>query len=155
MISIGAGCLFRFGDFGDEPSQVLDVPMVPFSTICRGWRILSGMDADEREIIQFLKPFGEQWVNAKEIARRAGGRKRFNEDPHWAKPVLQRLKERNVVDGDELGRYRIKQEPQKKHKGRWVSPDIEKILRESGIPLDTERADAAAEAGMEENPEHL
>jgi len=102
------------------------------------------MDADEREVFDFLKPFGEEWVNAKEICRRAGGKRRFHEDPHWAKPVLQRLKDRRILEGDALGRYRIKPPP-KHGKGRWVSPEIDKILRESGVKVDTERAEAAAE----------
>jgi hypothetical protein len=106
------------------------------------------MDADEREIYEFLKPFGEDWVNAKEICRRAAGKKRFNEDNHWARPILQRLKERRVLEGDELGRYRIRPDPRAR-KGRWISPDIEKILRESGVKVDDERANAAAEGSDE------
>jgi hypothetical protein len=107
------------------------------------------MDADEREIFDFLKTFGEEWVNAKEICRRAGGKKRFNEDNNWAKPILQRMKERQILDGDELGRYRTK--PVKKgHKGRWVSPDIERILRESGVQVDTERAEAVSDENLEQ-----
>src|ERR1700727_1203312 len=39
-----------------------------------------GMDADEREVYDFLGTFGESWVNAKEICRRASTKKRFNED---------------------------------------------------------------------------
>lgn len=66
------------------------------------------MDADEREIFNFLKTFGEEWVAAKEICRRAGGKKRFSQDNDWAKPILQRMKERNLLEGDELGRFRIK-----------------------------------------------
>ena len=100
------------------------------------------MDADEREIFDYLSTFGEQWVNAKEICRRASTKKRFNEDNNWAKPILHRMKERHAIEGDELGRYRIK--PEKKgHKGRWVSPDIERILRESGVKADLDRAEAA------------
>jgi len=100
------------------------------------------MDADEREIYDYLLTFGEQWVNAKEVCRRAGGRKRFNEDNNWAKPILHRLKEQRVLEGDQLGRYRIK--PEKEHKERWISPDIEKMLRDSGVKADADRADAAA-----------
>jgi hypothetical protein len=107
------------------------------------------MDTDEREIFEYLKTFGEDWVNAKEICRRAAGRKRFNEDPDWAKPILQRMKDRNVLEGDELGRFRIK--PKKGHKGRWVSPDIEKILRESGVQADAERAEQISEENHEPN----
>jgi hypothetical protein len=100
------------------------------------------MDADEREIFDYLATFGEQWVNAKEICRRASTKKRFNEDNNWAKPILHRMKERHAIEGDELGRYRIKPE-KKDHKGRWVSPDIERILRESGVKADLDRAEAA------------
>ena len=96
------------------------------------------MDADEREIFDYLKTYGEEWVNAKEVCRRAGGKRRFNEDNSWAKPILQRMKERGILEGDMLGRYRIKPPPRKGRKGRWVSPDIEKILQEGGINVETE-----------------
>lgn len=106
------------------------------------------MDSDEREIFAFLKSFGEEWVAAKEICRRAGGKKRYNEDNDWARPVLQRMKERNLLEGDELGRFRVK--PPKKGKGRWVSPDIEKILREKGVQVDTEGPGAASHEDFEQ-----
>ena len=102
------------------------------------------MDADERQIFDYLHSFGEQWINAKEICRRAGGKRRFSEDNFWAKPILQRMKDRNLIEGDELGRYRIK-EKKKEHKGRWISPDIERILRESGVQVDAERAKSASD----------
>lgn len=100
------------------------------------------MDADEREIFEFLKSYGEEFINAKEICRRAGGKRRFNEDNNWAKPALQRMKDRQILEGDEMGRYRIKPLP-KKRRERWVAPDIERILRESGVKVDEDRADAA------------
>jgi hypothetical protein len=102
------------------------------------------MDANEREIFEYLKTFGEGWVSAKEICRRAGGKRRFNEDNDWAKPILVRMKEQQVLDSDEFGRYRIKPAPKHGRKDRWISPDIEKILRESGVKVDADRADAAA-----------
>jgi hypothetical protein len=101
------------------------------------------MDADERELFDFLSTFGEEWVNAKEVCRRAGGKKRFAEDNNWARPILQRMKHSQILEGDLMGRYRIK--PKKEaHKGKWVSPDIEKILREGGTKEDAERADTAS-----------
>ncbi len=103
------------------------------------------MDSDEREIIEYLKIWGENFVNAREICRRAGGKRRYAEDNTWAMPILQRLKAGSVIEGDELGRYRIKPAPKKKLKGRWISPDIEQILRESGVQVDADRADAVAE----------
>jgi hypothetical protein len=108
------------------------------------------MDADEREIYDYLKTFGEEWVAAKEVCRRAGGKKRYNEDNNWARPILLRMRETGIIEGDLVGRYRLK--PAKKsHKGRWVSPDIEKILREGGAKGEPERA----EAGHDENLEQL
>jgi hypothetical protein len=101
------------------------------------------MDADEREIYQFLKSYGGEYIAAREICRRAGGRRRFNQDPEWAKPILLRMEERKIVESNTTGHYRIK--PVKKNKSkdkRWVSPEIAKILRESGLEVEN-----AAEEG--------
>ena len=49
------------------------------------------MDTDERDIFQFLKTWGAEFTNAKEVARRAASKKRFYDDPDWAKPVLMRM----------------------------------------------------------------
>ena len=100
------------------------------------------MDADEREIFEYLKTRGGEFVNAREICRRAGGKHRYAEDNNWAKPVLQRMRERNILECSSLGTYRIKPLPKKGYKERWVSPDIQKILNESGVQVDAERADA-------------
>jgi hypothetical protein len=107
------------------------------------------MDSDEREIIEYLKTWGEDFISAKEICRRAGGKRRYAEDNSWAMPILQRLKARNLLEGDELGRYRIRPASKKNLKARWISPDIEKILRESGVQVDTARADAATDEPSE------
>ena len=94
------------------------------------------MDGDEREIYYFLKDRGAEFVNAKEIARRAGGKKKFYEDPEWARPILIRMAERGVLEGDALGRYRVKPVARKSKDKRWVSPDIAKILQESGVEVE-------------------
>jgi len=91
------------------------------------------MDADEREIFQFLKSWGGEFIGAVEICRRAGGKRRFHEDPNWAKQPLIRMAERNILESDQQGRYRIK--PAKKRK-QWVAPDIAKILQENGVALE-------------------
>ena len=94
------------------------------------------MDGDEREIFQFLKNRGEEFVNAVEIARRAGGKKRFHDDPEWAKPILGRMTERGILQSDALGRYRVKPVGRKGKDKRWVAPDIAKILEESGVEVE-------------------
>ena len=108
------------------------------------------MDGDEREIFQFLKSRGEDFVNAVEIARRAGGKRKFHEDPEWAKPLLVRMTERGILQSDPLGRYRVKPVGRKGKDKRWVSPDIAKILKESGV-----EADGANELGSDDYYEQL
>lgn len=71
------------------------------------WGQVGGMDADEQAILSYLEGYGDQWVNAKEICRRAGGKRRFSDDPAWARPVLVRMKELRLVEADMAGRYRI------------------------------------------------
>jgi hypothetical protein len=95
------------------------------------------MDSDEREIFQFLKSWGGEYVGAVEIARRAGNKKRFYQEPDWAKVVLMRMAERGVLDSDSQGRYRIKPAGHKDKNKRWVAPDIAKILQESGVEVET------------------
>jgi hypothetical protein len=95
------------------------------------------MDSDEREIYQFLKTWGTEYVGAVEIARRAGNKKRFYKEPDWAKVVLMRMTERGILENDSQGRYRVKPVSRKDKNKRWVAPDIAKILHESGVEVET------------------
>ena len=114
------------------------------------------MDADEREIFQFLKSWGGEFIAAREVCRRAGGRHRFHDDPEWAKPVLLRMTERGILESNSTGQYRIKPLP-KKNKGdkdkNWVSPDIAKILKESGVEV--EGASEGGDVGSDEYYDEL
>lgn len=103
------------------------------------------MDSDEREIFHYLKTWGAEFVGAKEISRRAGTRKRYHEDPDWAKPVLMAMAERGILEGDALGRYRIKPKRKKGGGGQWISPDIEKILKENGVQVESNGTDLGAD----------
>jgi hypothetical protein len=91
------------------------------------------MDGDERDIFQFLKTRGTDFVGAMEIARRAGNKKKFYKDPNWAKPILMQMQERGILEHDDAGRYRIKPISRKDKNKRWVAPDIAQILHESGV----------------------
>jgi hypothetical protein len=94
------------------------------------------MDTEERAIYHFLKTRGSEFVGAMEIARRATGRKRFHDDPDWAKPILMRMADRGILEDDASGRYRIKPLSKKDKNKRWVAPDIAKILQESGVEVE-------------------
>lgn len=109
------------------------------------------MDATEREIFYYLKTWGKEYVSAKEICRRAGGKKMYHENPDWAKPILQSMAERSILESDALGRYRVKPMPKKSRGGHWISPEIEKILKESGVAVESK----SEEHGPDEHYEQL
>ncbi len=103
------------------------------------------MDADEREIFNYLKTWGKDYVGLREICRRAGSKKRFHEDPEWGKPVLIIMKERGIIEVDAMGRYRVKPVKKKAGAGRWISPDIEKILKEKGLQVESKSAEVGSD----------
>jgi hypothetical protein len=88
------------------------------------------MDADERDICNFLKSWPNQFVSGREICRRAGGKRRVQQEPNWAIPVLVRLVEKALVEDDSQGHYRLI--PKKPRQKKWVSPQIRKLLQQSG-----------------------
>ena len=108
------------------------------------------MDVDEREIFLFLKSYGQDFVALREICRRAGGRRRYHEDHEWARPILQRMLERNILETNPEGQYRLKPAPKKKKDDRWVSPDIAKILKESGVEVESTGTDIAPDEYYEQ-----
>ena len=117
------------------------------------------LSADELEILEYLKSWNGKPVPMMEIARRAGGRRKFEESPGWSRGMLQRLVEANLITVNERGHYSaIIQEAatpappppaafpepavvegdyfpsadlDKKEPPRWLAPEIEKILRKS------------------------
>ncbi|MDD5139986.1 MAG: hypothetical protein PHY43_06990 [Verrucomicrobiales bacterium] len=94
------------------------------------------MDSEEREIFQFLKTWGAEYVSYREIARRAGGKRKFHANADWAKPLLSRMQERGILDSDAQGRYRVKPVSSKNKATRWVSPEIAKILQAKGVKVE-------------------
>jgi hypothetical protein len=96
------------------------------------------MDAEEREICTYLKSWAGQFVSGREIARRAGGKRRFREDPNWAIPILPRLVEKGLIEGDAAAHFRLIPKEKKEKNKKWISPQIKKILQQSGKDFDIE-----------------
>ena len=92
------------------------------------------MTFKEREIVYYLKASPQAFFSAREIARRAAGKKTYQESPNWVKAVLPRMVEKGMLGMDSAGHFRIKRADQKvEAKGRkWVSPQIARILKQSG-----------------------
>jgi len=104
------------------------------------------MDADEQEIINFLKQWPKQFTSGREICRRAGGKWRAREDPYWCTEPLLRLVEKKLVEVDGGGHFRLAQKEKKQKETRWISPQLKKILEESGQTFDDLEADDAEDA---------
>jgi hypothetical protein len=90
------------------------------------------LTTEEIEILEYLKTVPQEFVSFKEISRRAGGKKRYREEPEWARPFLRLLLNKDLVEVSETGHYRYRQPKKPLKKMRWVSPQIAKILEKSG-----------------------
>ena len=87
---------------------------------------------EETEILEYLKAYPGEFVSAKEISRRAGSKRRFQEEPLWARPFLRSLRNKDLIEINETGHYRYRQPKTKLKKIKWVSPQIAEILEKSG-----------------------
>jgi hypothetical protein len=115
------------------------------------------VDADQNAISQFLMTWPSQFVSRREICRRAGGKWRFREDEHWAVPVLQRMVEEGIVESDDSGHFRLKQQASADSSNKrklWLSPAVRTIFKESRrdfglLDLDNEPETAEQLASVE------
>ena len=87
---------------------------------------------EEREICTYLKSMPGQFVSARDIARRAGGKWRYRENPQWAEPVLVQLMDKKVIESDSTHHYRLIIREDKKKPKKWISPQMKRILENSG-----------------------
>ncbi|MCU0772025.1 MAG: hypothetical protein MUE94_09710 [Verrucomicrobia bacterium] len=90
------------------------------------------MDYDERSVRLFLRGYPGQFVSARVISRRLGGKRRYHEDPLWVVPILNRLVDKGVVETDAQGHFRLKKaDPLDARKRTWLSPQVKRILERS------------------------
>jgi hypothetical protein len=90
------------------------------------------MHADERDVCNYLKSWPGQFVFGRDVARRAGGKWRFRENPEWAAAVLARLVEQGIVESDSTGHFRLRMKQAKEKSTKWISPHLKQILEKSG-----------------------
>jgi hypothetical protein len=89
------------------------------------------MNADEKAIIDYLKGWPNSFISGREVARKVN-KERYNEDRGWALSILKQMVRLGVLEADQYGYYRLKQEEKKKRQKTHVSPQILKILKSSG-----------------------
>jgi hypothetical protein len=63
------------------------------------------LSSDELEVLEYLKSWKGVHVSLVEICRSAGGRRKYRESPHWAKGLMARLVDSNLVTVNERGHY--------------------------------------------------
>ncbi len=66
------------------------------------------MTADEMTIVAFIRGSPESFYARREIARRAVKRQVYEENPHWVDAPLAGLVDRGVIEKNDSGQYRLK-----------------------------------------------
>jgi CheY-like chemotaxis protein len=87
---------------------------------------LKTLDPSQVEICAYLASGGERWFSQSEIAKRAGGKKRVQEDPRWALRALPGLVELGIVEINSSGHYRLRsvaKEDVDRKQGKMLAPD--------------------------------
>jgi len=112
--------------------------------------MFTGMDADEQDICNYLKQWQKQFISGREICRRAGGKRRFRDDPFWANQPLLRLVEKQIIETDAGGHFRLVQEEKKQRQRpqQWISPELRRILEEGGKKLEELEFDAPEDSQL-------
>lgn len=105
------------------------------------------MYPEERAILTYLKPI-KDFITHQEIAKAVGGKKRFKQNPHWAKPILLAMVERDLLDMSDLGHFRLKKQEGGRKLVVYMSAAIAHVLETSGREFDltaftNEKPDAA------------
>ena len=65
------------------------------------------LSAEALEIIAYLKTAPGKFVSLREISLKAGGRRRFEESPDWARGLMQPLIEAGHIQVNARGHYRV------------------------------------------------
>jgi len=64
------------------------------------------LSSDELEIVDYLKSYNGNFVSLVEICRCAGGRRKYDATPHWARRLMSRLVEGQILEVNDRGHYR-------------------------------------------------
>jgi hypothetical protein len=65
------------------------------------------LSAEASEVVTYLKTANGKFVNLAEISRRAGGKRRFEQTPDWAKNLVTHLVDAGILEVNARGHYRV------------------------------------------------
>ena len=87
------------------------------------------LSAEALEIIAYLKTAPNKFVSLLEISRRAGGRRRFEESPNWARNLMSSLVENGFLEVNARGHYRCKGPSAPEPKPQAPAPKASSLAR--------------------------
>src|SRR5215469_1543146 len=85
----------------ESPQPSVQVAFQLLSHICMT------LSAEALDILAYLKTDSGRFFSLPEISRRAGGRRRFEETPGWAKRLVPQLQEAGLIEINPRGHYRL------------------------------------------------
>ena len=65
------------------------------------------LSAEALDIMAYLKTAPGKFVSMSEISRRAGGRRKFEQSPGWAKNIIPPLMEAGLIQVNARGHFRV------------------------------------------------
>ena len=72
------------------------------------------MNAEEKAIIDYLKGWPYSFVSGREIARKVGGKARYEDDRGLAIPIFAQMVRLGLIEADSYGAFRLMQDEKKK-----------------------------------------
>jgi hypothetical protein len=65
------------------------------------------LNAEQQQVLNFLRSSPQAWFSAMEVSRRAGTRKQFEENPRWGVNCLRYLFDMKLVERDSQAHYKF------------------------------------------------
>ncbi len=81
------------------------------------------MTTDEVLICEYMRKLPDAFVSVAEICKRAAGKRRYVLDRDWARGVLRRMESDGLVESNEFGQFRLREEALKKEEARFSRND--------------------------------
>lgn len=72
------------------------------------------LNAEQQQVLNFLRSSPDTWFAAREVSRRAGTRAQFEEEPRWAINSLRYLFDMKLVERDSQAHYKFRDPDAKK-----------------------------------------
>jgi hypothetical protein len=88
------------------------------------------MNFEEKQILDFLKALPGVYFSVTEIARKAGTRKQFYDNPTWPRPYLVNLVQQKELGTNSLGQFCYKGVHEKKKRRYKIGGHLQPISHE-------------------------